>query len=114
MRYRKQDENGDYVFGNGQKDFYIDQPEAVAQACNTRLKLFTGEWFLDTTEGTPYLQAILGKNSIDSADVAIRSRIVGTQGFKSLESFESEKLEGRIYKATGRIDTIYGVTNIEV
>ncbi|WP_083331557.1 hypothetical protein [Brucella inopinata] len=39
MRYRKLDENDDYVFGGNLASFFIDQPEAPAQAVKTRLML---------------------------------------------------------------------------
>ncbi|MGE4978545.1 hypothetical protein AB8914_22915, partial [Yersinia enterocolitica] len=32
MRYRREDENGDYTFGQGDNTFLINSPEAVAQA----------------------------------------------------------------------------------
>ncbi len=53
MRYRREDENGDYSFGQGDATFLTDTPEAVAQAVKTRLALWRGQWFLDTEEGTP-------------------------------------------------------------
>lgn len=77
MRYRKQDENGDYAFGNQGADFYVDSQEAVAQAVQTRLLLNQGEWFLDTTEGTPYSTQILDKYTATKYDAAIRQRILG-------------------------------------
>lgn len=80
MRYRKLDAAGDYVFGQGQSNFYVDQPEAAAQAVQTRLLLVTGEWFLDVTEGTPYSTQILGKDTVPLYDAAIKQRILGTSG----------------------------------
>ena len=46
MRYRIEDANGDMTWGSGDKNFYYNQPEAVAQAVMTRLRLWSGEWFL--------------------------------------------------------------------
>lgn len=80
MRYRKLDANGDYSFGHSVGDFYVDQPEAAGQAGYTRLKLWLGEWFLDTSDGTPYVGSILGKDTAGLYDQAIRARILGTQG----------------------------------
>lgn len=39
----------------------VNSPEAVAQAIKTRFLLWYGQWFLDTTEGTPWIQSVLGK-----------------------------------------------------
>ena len=36
MRYRRLDENGDYVFGHGISDFCLDS-DAVLQAAKTKL-----------------------------------------------------------------------------
>src|SRR5260364_424406 len=57
MRYRRLDAAGDYAFGRGLSDFEQDTPEAVAQAVKTRLALRFGEWFLDTSDGTPWRRA---------------------------------------------------------
>lgn len=116
MRYRKLSPTGDYTFGNGQADFYRDQPEAVGQAVQTRLLLWLGEWFLNIEEGTPFMQGILGKYSKTEADVTIQQRILGTQGLTDIENYES------ILDADNRalsvvqcdINTIYGPTPIQV
>lgn len=114
MRVRKQDENGDYVFGNGQADFFRDSPEAVGQVVQTRLKLWLGEWFLDVLEGTPYLQGVIGKNSQVTSENVLRARILGTQGVKQILSFSSNiDPNNRKLSPNVSIDTIYGKTTIE-
>ena len=62
MKYRKLDENGDYVFGNNSHD-YIEKDEAIAQAIKTKLYLFYGEWWEDISLGLPMFQSILGQVS---------------------------------------------------
>lgn len=52
MRYRREDPEGDYTFGQGDGTFLVNSPECVAQAVKTRFELWKGQWFLDTTEGT--------------------------------------------------------------
>ncbi|MBB3006049.1 hypothetical protein [Cupriavidus alkaliphilus] len=113
MQYRKEDADGDYVFGGGSADFYKDVPEAVGQAVVTRLRLARGEWFLDITEGTPWEQ-VLGKYTSGTYDAAIRQRILGTQGVLSLASYSSTlNSETRALSVTATINTIYGPTTIQ-
>lgn len=113
MRYRKEDANGDMQFGNGLADFYIDTAEGVAQAVLTRLRLWAGEWFLDTSEGTPYQQAILGANKSLTIEPAIRERILETEGVESLESF-SMAIDSESRKVTieASINTDYGAAQL--
>lgn len=121
LRYRKLTANDDYSFGNGQLDFYRDVPEAVGQASKTRLLLWLGEWYLDTTEGTPYLQGVLGKYSQLQADTTIQQRVLGTtdgQGTqavtdisKYVSTLDPDVRELDIALA---IDTIYGPTAIQI
>lgn len=109
MRYRKQDASGDYVFGHQQSDFYRDVPDAVAQAAKTRLMLFTGEWYLDTSDGTPWRTGVLGKYTKDVYDLVIRSRILGTPGVDEILSYSST-FDGnsRALSISATINTQYG------
>ncbi len=66
MRYRREDDDGDYTFGEGDDTWLVNSPEAVAQAIKTRFLLWYGQWFLDTTEGTPWIQSVLGKQKPDT------------------------------------------------
>lgn len=114
MKYRKLDANDDYSFGKGKADFLANSPETVAQAVVTRLRLWRGEWFLDKTEGTPYNPSILGKHTLDSYDLAIRERILGTQGVKEILEYESHLYpETRTLTVTTTIDTIYGPASLQ-
>lgn len=109
MRYRKQDANGDYVFGHQQSDFHRDVPDAVAQAVKTRLKLFTGEWYLDTSDGTPWRTEVLGKYTKDTYDAVIRSRILGTPGVSELLAYSSAfDGDSRALSISATINTQYG------
>jgi hypothetical protein len=110
MRYRQLDAKGDYVLGFGQGEFYVNQPEAVAQAVLTRLKLYLGEWFIDITDGTDWFGSVLGNNTVSLRDVIIKTRILDTNGVNSILSFNSTfNSSTRSYTANVVIDTIYGV-----
>lgn len=109
MRYRKLDGNGDMTFGGQQADFWRDVPQAVAQAVWTRLRLWLGEWFLDTTDGTPWLQAALGEGKRQTIEPAVRARILGTQGCTGIEAFEFDfEPDTRTARIDATINTIYG------
>lgn len=115
MRYRKLTADGDYSFGSSELDFYRDVPEAVGQAAQTRLLLWIGEWFLNIEDGTPYLLGVLGKYSKEQADITIQDRVEGTQGFVSIEEYESVlDADNRALTVSMTINTIYGPTEIEV
>ena len=107
MRYRALDSNGDSRFGSGNSPYLVNSPAAVAQAVQTRLLLMTGEWFLDTSEGTPYAQDILGKNTQNIYDLAIQERILGTEGVASIVSYQSTKNNQRQLSVQAEIETIY-------
>lgn len=113
MKYRKLDENGDSKFGNGNLDFLKDSPETVGQAVLTRLRLWSGEWFLNTDDGTAYQAGVLGKNDQATADSVMRERILETQGVSGITAFSSSvNRDLRTYSVSATIDTIYGQTQI--
>ena len=108
MRYRKLDSNGDYVLGTGQ-DFYVNSPEAVAHAVQTRLALYRGQWFLDTTDGTPWRTDVLGKFTKQAYDSVIQNRILGTEGVTSIVSYDSQyDPNNRKLSIQCTINTAYG------
>lgn len=109
MKYRKLSASNDFTFGRGQSDFYKDVPEAVAQACQTRLSLATGDWFLNLLEGTPYFPKILGHGTTNLYDIALKQRILGTPGVKSLDAYQSSlDPNTRKLSVTCLLTTIYG------
>lgn len=115
MRYRKLSADDDYTFGNGQLDFWQDVPDAVSQACKTRILLWLGEWFLDITDGTPFMQGIFGKYSLEQANVTIQDRALGTQGLTNISNFTSSiDPDNRLMSCQFTIDTIYGPTDVDI
>ncbi|WP_435948314.1 hypothetical protein [Dryocola sp. BD586] len=114
MKYRKEIDN-DYAFGRGDAAFLVDNAQAVAQAVRTRLCLWRGQWFLDVNEGTPYAQAVLGKQAPDVYTLAIRDRISGTQGVKAITAFNTQnKNSNRRLTFSVTLDTIYGEVTVDV
>ncbi|PHM55135.1 hypothetical protein [Xenorhabdus sp. KK7.4] len=111
MRYRRQDANGDYSFGQGDNTFLIDSPETVAQAVKTRLDLWRGDWFLDVEEGTPYREAVLEKNYTSA--LALEERILDTEGVTGILALDAIRDPNtRKITITATINTRYGKTTL--
>ena len=114
MRYRRLDEAGDMIFGGGQADMLRDSPAAVGQAALTRLRLWRGEWFVDTSEGTPWQTAALGMGKRKTIEPAVRARILGTEGVTGIESLELDiNPDTRVAVISAAINTVYGQTEIK-
>lgn len=70
------DANGEPIMVGGQENFKTDLA-AVAQIIMTMLNLFQGEWWEDTTQGTPYFQKILGTNrTADAIAAVLKARLL--------------------------------------
>jgi hypothetical protein len=97
------------TFGHSEGDYFRDEPEMVAQNILTRLRLFTREWFLDTREGTPFREEVLGKYTRDTYANALRRRIIQTNGVLSLDSFDYNfNGDTRTAEIRAEVTTIYG------
>lgn len=111
MRVRAQDATGDMLFGQGGGNFLVDSPEAVAQLVSTRLQLWEGEWFLDTTEGTPWTTQILGSNTQQLYDLALSARMLDTPGVIAMSTYNSHlNPTTRTLAVTASLVTQYGTT----
>ena len=107
MKYRQEAAGSDdHQFGRAGV-FLTDTPQAVAQAVKTRLLLSAGEWFLDLDEGTQY-DEVLGYNTQDSRDLAIRERILETIGVIELTEYRSSVSADRRFVVVATVSTIYG------
>lgn len=113
MQYRREDPVGDYTFGRGDDTWLINSPEAVAQAIKTRFELWYGQWFLDTTEGTPWIQSVLGKQNPEVYSLAIRQRILETKGVNAITAFNTTvDTSTRRVTFTATVETLYGTTTL--
>lgn len=113
MRYRKLSSDGDYVFGSGKNDFLVNSPEAVAQAILTRLKLWLGEWFADTSDGTGWNQSIVGKQSKNLYELTLHQRVLETPGVKSIVDFQSSlDPDTRRLTVSMTVNTIFGEASL--
>jgi hypothetical protein len=97
------------TFGQSQNNLWIDQPEAVAQLVMTRLRLNLGEWFLDTSDGTPWQTEVLGEQTRWTRDVVVKDRVERTQDVIGIVAYGSRMdPDQRAWSAAVAIDTIYG------
>ncbi len=110
MRLRTMSSTGDMTFGNGTGNFLINSPAMVRQLLQTRLDLWTYQWFLDFTQGTPYATNVLGKNTKSTYDAAITQRILSTPGVASLQTYQSQLKTNRQLTWEATVNTIFGPT----
>jgi len=67
----------------------VQGADAVRQQLFLKLCLWTGEWFLDTEFGTPYIDTILGKQvTLSGAIAAIKKSILEVTDVDKITSFE--------------------------
>lgn len=111
MTVRKLDSNGDIVT---QGSIFIDAQNEIEQTIRTRLRLFLGEYFRDITDGTPWFQQILDKQTpMSTREAIIRSRIAGTPGVLQLTSFDTDfNYDSRTYTVTASVLTEYGLITV--
>lgn len=94
----------------------LDGAEAVRQQLLIKLKLWRGEWFLDTEFGTPYLQSILGKQlTLSGALAALRQSILEVSGVRSIQELSyNYSAQQRTLSVTFTADTPFGLVEVSV
>jgi hypothetical protein len=113
MRYRALTSTGDYRFGHGKQDFLVDSPATVAQAIQTGLLLFQGEWFLDIEAGMPWGTQVLGYGTQPLYDTVIKSKILSITGVKSIITYSSSLSRAkRALTVSVTVDTAFGITSV--
>jgi hypothetical protein len=66
----------------------VTDAEAVGQHGRQRLQTYSGEWFLDTTCGVPWLDQILGKGYDPAlAESVVKAELLDTDGIEEITSF---------------------------
>jgi len=85
--------NGDLQLTN---DANPQGTDSIIQLTMQRLRLFLGEWFMDTQDGLPWYQQILVKNT-DKATVdgLLRDCILSTPGVSALLAYNSSQDKSR-------------------
>ena len=79
----------------------------------TRFLLWYGQWFLDTTEGTPWIQSVLGKAKSRIPTTSLSVSGSETQGLASITAFNTT-VDGTTRRVTftATVETIYGTTTV--
>jgi hypothetical protein len=114
MRVRKQDAQGDMIFGGSQRAFWINNADAVGQIVSTRLMLNSGEWFLDTTDGTAWDAKVLGNRTASTRDPIIQARVLGTPNVASISNYSSQVSGNtRTFNAAMSVTTTFGPVTIK-
>lgn len=92
MKIRKQDANGDMVFGGSQNDFWINVSQAVGQAAQNKLQLAKGTFWRDLNAGIPLFQQILGSlNTASNFEIVtgiIQQQIASVQGVSDVSAVD--------------------------
>ena len=80
-------ESNDLEFSGGRLRFTTSAVEAAVQKARVRFDFWLGEWFLDTSQGFPYLERVLVKG-VDMALVEslIRRTLLGVPEIDSVLS----------------------------
>jgi len=113
MRVRKLSPSGDFMFGQGLANFYINSPAGVGQKVVTRLKLIQNEWYLDQSAGTPWFTKILGYANPTVRDLVIKNIILTTDNVNEITAYSSAiNATTREFDVSADILTAFGPTSI--
>ncbi len=90
----------------------VSDAEAVGQHVKQRLQTYSGEWFLNTTVGVPWLEEILGRKYDPAlAESVVKTEILNTDLVTGISSFSvgfDRGTRGVIIKSV-TVETTYDV-----
>lgn len=82
----------------------VDGVEAVRQQLQIRYRFFAGEWFLDPTEGVPYIRDVLKKSPNENRVRALLAEVARTTpGVASVDAIDLE-LDASLRRLTVQLD----------
>lgn len=88
------DDNLDLLVTNNSLNLNMGS-NAIRQHLRTKLGLFLGEWFLDTTVGVPWFRDVLVKNpNFVVIQDMLKDQILSTPGVIALERFDFDYVSG--------------------
>lgn len=92
----------------------IEGAERVRQNLVIKLRLWTGEWYLDTDFGTPYLQSILGKQiTLGGAVAALKKSILEVDSVEKINSFNFNfDRRTRKFTVDFEVSTPFGIVQV--
>jgi len=112
---RALDFNGEPLQGNGQNNFISDLA-AVTQIIGTRLKLFVGEWFLNTSDGLALFQSILGSSgSLRNLQVIVNlisTRISSFTPYVTGIPIVNASYQNRNFIFSAKVETVFGIVYV--
>lgn len=88
MKDLQLDDQGDITILAGDLEI-VSGIDWIAQDIEQQMQFFSGEWFLDTTQGFPYFQFVLVKNpNLDIIQALFQDKICQISGVKELNGFQ--------------------------
>lgn len=110
MTQLRQDDNGDLLISNNRFSFTENNSdEEISQRLKQALKTFLAEWFLDSTIGIPYFQAVFVKGTPPEIIAGLfKDAIIAVQGVLTLTRFDDLEYD----PATRELKVSFDVTTI--
>lgn len=112
LNYLRLDADNDPIFDTQAQ---LSGTFAVQQAVLTRLRLFLGEWWEDTSLGLPVFQTILGQlgsaRGQTAMSDAIRTQIEGVPYVTNVLNIQTAFTDGK-FSFTATITTAFGVVTV--
>lgn len=106
MKIRALDGNGDWTFGKGRNNYFLDK-DALSQLVVCRIKEIVNDCFWNTTAGVDWFN-LLGSKNPTALLLAINAVILSTPGIIAIENTEFIEIVDREFTIRYKLQTVYG------